>query len=59
MSDDPCHEAAEVLRVMGFDVQPTGDDFGLWLVDGEMFSDAELVSLAHVIGLMAGTETIQ
>ena len=44
---------------MGWDVQPTGDDLGLWLVDGEVLSDAELISLARVTGVMTGSETIQ
>ncbi|MCJ2111957.1 hypothetical protein ACFZ8E_23465 [Methylobacterium sp. HMF5984] len=59
MSDDPFHEAAEVLRAMGWDVQPTGDDLGLWLVDGEQVGDADLMALARLVGLVTAPETIQ
>ena len=59
MSDDPCHEAAEILRAMGWDVQPTGDDLGLWLVDGEQLGSADLMALARLIGLMTSAEMIQ
>ena len=59
VSDDPCHEAAEVLRAMGWDVQQTGDDLGLWLVDGEQLGDADLMALARLVGLVTTPDTIQ
>ena len=59
VSDDPCHDAAEVLRAMGWDVQDTGDDRSLWLVDGEQLGDADLMALARLVGLVTAPETIQ
>ena len=59
VSDDPCHEAAEVLRATGWDVQQTGDDLGLWLVDGEQLDDADLMALARLVGLVTTPDTIQ
>ncbi|TXM71715.1 hypothetical protein FV226_14510 [Methylobacterium sp. WL12] len=59
MSNDPCQEAADVLRTIGWKVEPTGDDLGLWLVDGEQLGDADLMALARLIGLIAGPEMIQ
>ena len=59
VTHDLCHQAAEVLRTMGWDVQPTGDDFGLWLVDGEQLGDADLMALARLVGLVTAPETIQ
>jgi hypothetical protein len=59
VSNERCHEAAEVLRTMGWDVQPTGDDLGLWLVDGEQLGAADLMALARLVGLVTAPETIQ
>ncbi|MCJ2042915.1 hypothetical protein MKK55_28795 [Methylobacterium sp. J-059] len=58
MSDDPFHEAAEALRTIGRNVEPTGDDLGLWLVDGKQLCDADLLALTRLLGLLAGSETI-
>ena len=59
MSVDPCQEAANVLRTIGWKVQPTGDDLGLWLVNGEQIGDADLMALARLLGLIASPELIQ
>ena len=59
MSDDPFHEAVEALRAIGRYVEPTGDDLSLWLVDGEEMSDAGLMKLAALLGLVPGSATIQ
>ena len=59
MSDDPFHEAVEALRAIGMYVEPTGDDLCLWLVNGEELSDAGLMKLAALIGLVSGSATIQ
>ncbi|GJD46729.1 hypothetical protein AFCDBAGC_4613 [Methylobacterium cerastii] len=59
VSDDPCQEAADVLRTIGWKVEPAGDDLGSWLVDGEQLGHADLMALARLIGLIAGPELIQ
>ena len=59
MSDDPFHEAVEALRAIGLYVEPTGDDLSLWLVDGEEMSDAGLMKLAALLGLVPGSAMIQ
>ena len=59
MSDDPFHEAVEALRALGLYVEPTGDDLGLWLVDGEEMSGSALTKLAALMGLVSGSATIQ
>ena len=59
MSNDPFHEAIEALRAIGRTVEPTGDDLGLWLVDGHECTDGELIALAHLFGLVEGPERAQ
>ena len=59
MSDDPFHEAVESLRAVGRKVEPTGDDLGLWLVDGYECTDSELIALARLHGLVEGPERTQ
>ena len=59
MSDDPFHEAVEALRALGMYVERTGDDLGLWLVNGEEMTDAGLMKLASLLGLVSGSATIQ
>lgn len=56
MTDNPSHEAAEALRTIGRNVEPPGDDLGLWLVDGHECSDVELIALAQLFGLLAEPE---
>ena len=59
MSDEPFHEAVDALRAIGLYVEPTGDDLSQWLVDGEEMSDAGLMKLAALLGLIPGSATIQ
>ena len=59
MSDDPFHEAIEALRALGRTVEPTGDDLGLWLVDGYECTDGELIALARLFGFIDGPERMQ
>ena len=59
MSYDPFHEAVEALRAIGRKVEPTGDDLGLWLVDGRECTDCELIALARAAGLVEGPERMQ
>lgn len=59
MDDAPFQDALEALRAIGMYVEPTGDDLGLWLVDGEEMSDAGLMKLAALMGLAPGSAMIQ
>lgn len=59
MSEDPIHEAAEALREIGHKVEPTGDDLGLWLVDGDEMTERDLITLAVLLGLVTDPETMQ
>jgi hypothetical protein len=52
---DPILEAAEALQAAGHSVQPVGDDHELWLVDGKVYSDSDLLALAIRLGLMDPT----
>ena len=47
-------DAIDALLAKGHTVEPIGDDFGLWLVDGGKlpFSDAELITYAYTLGLV-------
>jgi hypothetical protein len=49
---DPVLEAVEALRAGGHTVEPWGDDFMLWLVDGQTLTEMELLALAMRLGLM-------
>jgi hypothetical protein len=58
MSDhDPIQEAADALIAYGCDVQPMGDDFAFWIVDGKVLTDGELMALALRNGLMEPPST--
>ncbi|MCJ2074102.1 hypothetical protein MKK68_00295 [Methylobacterium sp. E-016] len=59
MSDNPFHEAVEALRALGLYVEPTGEDLSLWLVNGEEMTDAGLMKLAALLGLVSGSAKIQ
>ena len=59
MSDDPFHEAVEALRAIGRKVEPTGDDLGLWLVDGHECTDGDLIALARLFSLVDDPERAQ
>ena len=53
MSDhDPVQEAAEALIAYGCKVEPLGDDFDFWIVDGKGMSNGDLLALATRLGLM-------
>ena len=50
-------EAADALIAYGYKVEPLGDDFALWLVDGKIHTDGDLLALAIRLGLMDPTTT--
>ena len=54
---DPVLEAAEALKLRGHTVEPWGDDFMLWLVDGQSLTEGELIALAVRLGFMEATTT--
>ncbi|WP_244471471.1 hypothetical protein [Methylobacterium sp. ARG-1] len=45
-------EAVEALIAAGHSVEPLGDDFAYWIVDGKGLSDGELLDLADRLGLL-------
>lgn len=51
---DPLQEAVNALLTSGHTVEPIGDDFALWLIDGGQvpFSDNELITYAYTLGLI-------
>ena len=49
---DAITEAAEALIACNHKVEPLGDDFAFWIVDGKLLTDSELVALATRLGLM-------
>jgi hypothetical protein len=59
VNEDLFHKAVEALRESGRYVEPFGDDLNLWLVDGEEMSDAGLLKLAALLGLVPGSATNQ
>lgn len=46
-------EAIEALIAAGHSVEPLGDDFAFWIVDGKGLSDGELLDLASRLGLLS------
>lgn len=58
-SPDPQEEAATALIAAAHSVEPTGDDLGLWRVDGRLLTDGDLVALALRLGLMDGSGELQ
>jgi hypothetical protein len=56
---DPVLEAVEALKLRGHTVEPWGDDFMLWLVDGQSLTSGELLALAVRLGLMDSPGTAQ
>ena len=56
---DSIQEAVEALKASGRIVEPWADDIMLWLVDGEMLTDGELLALAIRLGLMDSPEGLQ
>lgn len=57
MSDDhdAITEAADALIAYGYTVEPVGDDFALWVVDGKGMTDSDVLALAVRLGLMDST----
>ena len=56
---DPFREAVAALAAAGREVEPTGDDLALWLVDGKEMTDGDLLALALRLGLMDGPDRLQ
>ncbi|MFB0490166.1 hypothetical protein ABIE45_002752 [Methylobacterium sp. OAE515] len=50
-SHDPIFEAVDA-RAHGLKVEPWSKSYPLWLVDGEMLTDSDLLALAIRLGLM-------
>lgn len=57
MSDghDPILEAVEALKLRGHKVEPWGEEFDAWLVDGDTLTEGEMMALAVRLGLMDST----
>ena len=51
--DHSLQEAIDALLTKGHTVEPIGDDFALWYIDGSHipFSDDELITYAYTLGL--------
>ncbi|WCS27755.1 hypothetical protein LOK46_13325 [Methylobacterium sp. NMS14P] len=54
---NPIQEAVEALTAAGHLVEPLGDDFAFWIVDGQGLSDGDLLDMAQRLGLMDPTPT--
>ena len=52
-ADDPNLEAVEALIAAGYMVERFDEDPGLWRVNGEVMTGAELLDEAQLIGLIA------
>jgi hypothetical protein len=52
--DDPATEAVEALIAAGYMVERFDEDPGLWRVNGEVMTGAELLNEARQMGLMDG-----
>lgn len=48
-------EAVKVLIAAGHSVEPLGDYFAFWIVDGKGLSDGDLLALASRLGLIDTT----
>ena len=57
--DDVLSEAVQALRACGYAVEPWSNDYPLWLVDQETFTDGAVIVLALRLGLMDGPEKLQ
>jgi hypothetical protein len=53
-------EAVEAVRASGRQIEPIGDDFPLWLVEGvnAVFSDEELIVFADRLSAKASSEGV-
>lgn len=49
-------EAVQALRACGYAVEPWSNDYPLWLVNRETFTDGAVIVLALRLGLMEGPE---
>lgn len=57
--DDVLVEAVQALRAYGYVVEPWSNDYPLWLVDRETFTDGAVIVLALRLGLMDRPEQLQ
>ena len=57
--DDALFEAVLALRAYGCAVEPWSNNYPLWLVDGETFTDGAIIVLALRLGLMDGPNQLQ
>ena len=57
--NDVLFEAVQALRACGYAVEPWSDDYPLWLVDRETFTDGAVIMPALRLGLMDGPEKLQ
>ena len=57
--DDVLSEAVQTLRACGYAVEPWSNNYPLWLVDRETFTDGAVIMLALRLGLMDGLEKLQ
>jgi len=48
-------EAVEAMIAAGHSVEPLGDYFAFWIVDGKGLSDGDLLALASRLGLIDTT----
>ena len=56
---DPILEAAEALKLHGYQIEPWGGENKLWLVNGEMLTTGEMMALAMRLGLMDSPGRLQ
>ena len=54
--EDVLFEVVQALRARGYAVEPWSDDYPLWLVDRETFTDGAVIVLALRFGLMEGPQ---
>lgn len=52
-------EAVQALRACGYVVEPWSNQYPLWLIDGETFTDGAVIVLTLRLGLMNGPEQLQ
>lgn len=57
--DEVLFEAVQALRACGYVVEAWSNDYPLWLVDRETFTDGAVIMLALRLGLMDGPEKLQ
>lgn len=57
--DHVLSEAVQALHACGYVVEPWSNDYPLWRVDGETFTEGAVVMLALQLGLMSRPEQLQ